>query len=76
MLAGCEKNEDYCWDCYVYVFTQDLSKGTLDIYYDTIPKCGYTERDARRFEDSHSVMKTCMSTCCDVIRWADCICEK
>lgn len=77
LLVSCEKIDDtFCYDCIKIYKTEYLKTHTLVIEVDTINKCDFSEKDAERFEDIHTIPKTSISTCGDVIRWVDTICEK
>jgi len=77
LLFSCEKLDDtYCYDCYKWTFQRYLTTGKLVLWQDTVLKCDYSELDAQKFEDLHTLKAVPISTCGDVIRWSVCICEK
>lgn len=77
ILFSCEKLDDtFCWNCVKITFTKNTIKHTLKIDYDTILKCDYSEKDAQKFEDIHTLDPDFISTCGEVIRWTETICEK
>jgi len=77
LVFCCEKLDDtFCWNCERITFTKNIDIGELIITYDTIVKCDYSEKDAQKFENAHTLKAEPISTCGNKVRWISTICEK
>lgn len=79
LLISCIKIQpEYCWECRRFVYERTLyDNAYYEKRYELIDTlCGWTERDALRYEKYHTVPMIPISTCGDEWRQVDCACGK
>jgi len=77
LVFSCEKLDDtFCWNCIKTTFIKDVGQGTFTYLQDTVVKCEYSELDAQKFENAHTIKARPIDTCGGILRWIDTVCEK